>query len=326
MRSQVGFSAALAVALLVAAPARAGAEDTVVLKSGQVLTGKVLDDDPTTGVTIKLSSGKVQVVPSKDVKMVERSVSKGDAPKKDEPAPKKRAAAPVDDEPEEPKPKAKPEEPPKKDEAPRALGAGLALGAAISRANKDSSLTVLSPSVGVRGAYDVRFSPELSLRIEPELATFSRKSKLVAPIEVDTRVSPPVVTSEEIVTKVREITLSVAALASVDYGGKFSSRLGLVLGVARASATASAQRDPCADTSKTGALFGLRAHPFAARFGAFEAGVSAEYVWVPMLRCDVGDLSGGLSFAANANSKLVPKPISSTLGVGIVGLTGTYFF
>ncbi len=324
MRAGLAFAALVAMSLS-AQHARAAAEDTVVLKSGQVLTGKVLDDDPTGGVTIKLSSGKVQVVPAKDVKMVERSMSKAEASKKADPPAKKRAPEPPDD---EPAPEKKPEEP-KADEpekATRRLGAGLALGAAISRANKDSSLTVLSPSIGLRGAYDVRFSPELSLRLEPELATFSRKSKLVAPIEVDTRVSPPIITSEEIVTRVRELTLSVGALAAVHYAGRFASRLGLVLGVARASASASAQRDPCADTSKTGALFGLRAHPITARFGAFEAGVNVEYVWVPMVRCDVGDLSGGLSFAANASSKLVPKPIATTLGVGVVGLTGTYFF
>jgi len=261
------------------------------------------------------------------VKMVERSLKKGESTKPADAPAKKRAPAPEDDASPEPK-QEKPAEAdaPKEAGAPRKLGAGLVVGAAISRANKDSSLTVLSPWVGVRGAYDVRFSPELSLRLEPELATFSRKSKLVAPIEVDTRVSPPIVTSEEIVTKVREITLSVGALASVDYGGRYASRLGLVLGVARASASASASRDPCPSTSKTGAILGLRAHPIAARFGAFEAGVSVEYVWVPMLRCDVGDLSGGLSFAANASSKLVPKPIATTLGVGLVGLTGTYFF
>lgn len=326
MRAGPVFAVLLALSSL-ASPARAAAEDTVVLKSGQVLTGKVLDDDPSTGVTIKLSSGKVQVVPAKDVKMVERSMPKGEATKKPDPPPKK--PAPVADEPDDAKPKdrdePKPDEP-GKDAAARKLGAGLALGAAVSRANKDSSLTVLSPSFGVRGAYDVRFSPELSLRLEPELATFSRKSKLLAPIEVDTRVSPPVVTSEEIVTRVREITLSIGALAGVHYGGRYASRLGVVLGVARASATASAQRDPCADTSKTGALIGLRAHPIAARFGRFEAGLSVEYVWVPMIRCDVGDLSGGLSFAANASSKLVPKPIETTLGVGLVALTGTYFF
>ena len=316
----------LALVTLLASHATAAGDDTVVLKSGQVLTGKVLDDDPSSGVTIKLTSGKVQVVPAKDVKMVERSLEKGPA-KKEEPA-KKKAPPPPDDEPEE-KPAAK-KPPPKdepKDEAPRSrMGVGLALGAAVSRANKDSSVTFLSPSVGVRGAYDVPLSPGFSLRIEPELATFSRKSKLVAPIEVDTRVTPPTITNEEIVTNVREITLSVAGLGAVEYGGKFASRLGLLLGVARASATASAQRDPCPTTSKTGAVFGLRAHPFTARFGAFEGGVTADYVWVPMLRCDVGDLSGGLSFPSNADSKLVPKAISSTLAVGIVGLSGTYFF
>lgn len=325
MTPRLAEVALFALVTLLASTAGAATEDTVVLKSGQTLTGKVLDDDPKTGVTIKLSSGRVQVVPAKDVKMVERSVGKGDD-KKDEGATKKRAPPPKDED-DEPKPAKKPEkEEPKPDAAPGRYGAGLAVGAAISRANKDSSLTFLSPSVGVRGAVDVPLSPGFSLRIEPEIATFTRKSKLTAPIEVDTRGPDPVITSEEIVTKVRELTMSVGALGAVEYGGRFASRAGIVLGVARATATATAQRDPCPSTSKTSAMFGLRAHPIMARFGAAEVGLTADYVWVPMLRCDVGDLSGGLSFPANADSKLVPKSISSTLAVGVLGVSGTYFF
>lgn len=318
--------ASLVPGVAIAQKKEAPAEDSVVLKSGQMVTGKILDDDPKNGVTIKLANGKVRVIPPADVKLVERA----------EPAPAKKKPAPkaTDDEPEKP---AKDEEegkkdPPKAAQEPEAgkrgeglhIGAGLAVGPVFSRANNEGSLKLLSPFVGVHGAFDVVVGERLYLRVEPSIGTFARTSKVDVPVKVDTTVSPNILVKETITNKVRVIDLFVRAMLGYDYADALTGRAGLRVGYGLASTSAS----QCSDGAGNGMSYGASLVPIGVRAmkKAIEVSLLFDYAWEPTPRCDVPGLKDGLVVEKNAITVFVPKVVKDTTAVGILALSATYYF
>lgn len=294
------------------------AEDVVNLKDGTIVTGKILDDDPKAGVTIKMSNGKVQVIPTAKVKSTERG----------EAAPAKRAPPP--DEPDAPPPPPPKKEPPKPDDGAGKrplLGVGADLGAVMSSNNADGAIKLLSPSLGVHATFAGSATPSVYFLADVGISTFSRKSAVTQPARIDTSQTPLVVTNQEIATKNRALLFTVAPQAGYEISRAFSVRGGLVLGYARTSGSSEAPLHPCDSGAQGGLVYGARLVPAAYRgFGSVEIAATFDYLWVPMPRCFVPGLDKGLKVQGGGVTEIYPTLQNKTIAVGTLGLNVTYSF
>jgi hypothetical protein len=328
--SRAPFALALCL-LFLATPALAqkddaSAPDKVTLKNGQTVTGKVLDDDPKTGVTIKQANGKVRVIAAKDVKMVDRADTAA------KPAPKPTPQPKDEDEDTPPPPKPAKQKPADDDDDAEAthhkgttFGVGGDLGMVLSRENAAGSLKVLSPDLGIHGTLDSVLSGALYFRLDPAIATFARTSSVVVPTSIDTTDPAHIVVHQETVTnKIRVIDLTVRAALGYDWLPILTSRLGLRLGLDLASGNGVG----CPNDSRTSLAYGLATTPIAARFGKkdqLELGLFFDYVVLTMPRCSAGDTSGFV-VPQNAVTKFSLQVSDEKISLAELGLSATYMF
>jgi hypothetical protein len=315
------FVLALAPCLATAQP-KGPTDDSVVLKNGTMVTGKILDDDPQNGITIKLANGKVRVIPASEIKMVDRAATANEKPKP-EPKPKR-------DEPVEPE-KKDDDEAKKKPEADAGcalhegtkIGVGLDLGLVLSRSNSAGDLKLLSPQIGAHLAIDVGLARKVYLRIDPGLATFSRSSEVPGvPMQFDASVTPGVLTTRTVATKLRIVELLARVEVGYDFTDTITSRIGAVGGLTFTAASG----DVCDSSTDLGAAYGLSVKPVAARFGesrAVEVALAIDYLSVPVKRCTTS-VPDGFVPPAGAISVFQPLFAKDRIGVGVVGLGVTY--
>ncbi len=310
----------LAVAMTIAERSDAADEDVVRLKDGTTLTGKILDEDPKGGVTIKLSSGKVQVVPVAQVKSTTRAdvAPKKEAPPDEPPAPR-RAPPPT---------AAPPRAVDERDSERRALfGAGGDLGLVLSSNNADGAIKLLSPSLGAHVTLAGSATASVYFLLDVGLSTFSRRSTVSQPARIDTTKTPLVVTNQEISTKNRAILLLLAPQAGYELTRSLSARVGLLLGYARTSASAEAPLHACEADAQGGVTYGARLVPLAYRgLGNVELSATLDYLWAPMPRCFVPGLDKGLTIKGGGVTEISPSIQKKTLAVGVLGVGATYSF
>ena len=307
------------------------ADDSVVLKNGTMVTGKILDDDPKTGVTIKLANGKVRVVPAAEVKLVERAMTPSEKAASPKPKPK------ADDEPPDAAPiaAAKDDTEKKPDKAADdgyahpsfRWGVGGELGLVLSRANSDGALKLLSPYFGIHGAFDVGLTRRVYLRIDPTVATFSRSSEVPnVPNALNAPSADPSTWTlyryASVATKLRLIELLARVEAGYDFTPMLTSRLGVLAGMA----ILSAKGDICSPSTEPGLVYGLSLHPIAARFGEkrnVEVALGVDYTSVPVKRCTTS-VPDGYVPVVNALNQFQPVLLRDRIGVGTVALGATY--
>ena len=305
-------------------------EDSVVLKNGTMVSGKILDDDPKTGVTIKLASGKVRVVPAAEVKLVERAMTPAEKAEKPKPEIAPAEAAP--------KPADKPDKPAPAEESASTSGDAYAhpgfrwgfggeLGVVLSRANSDGALKLLSPAFGLHAALDLGLTRKLYLRVDPTLATFSRSSEVPnVPNALNAPSADPATWTlfrySSVATKLRLIELFTRVEAGWDFTPTLTSRVGFLVGMA----VLSAKGDICASSTDLGVVYGLSLHPIAMRFGekrALEVALGVDYASVPVKRCTTS-VPDGYVPVVNALNQFQPVLLRDRIGVGTVGLGATY--
>jgi hypothetical protein len=203
------------------------------------------------------------------------------------------------------------------------FGGGVEIGAAMSSANADNTLTVVSPEFGLHGILDLALGGDFSLRLEPGLSTFRRSATIKVPLSIDTRPAAPVVTYGDITNDVRPVEGWLRVMLGYRYTPSVFGEIGLELGYA-ASSTRS---DSCAsDASRSGFVYGGRLSPIGVRFGpnrAIEAAFSVSIAWRPIPRCDVV-LPPDFTAQPNAQTVFQPATQAQTLGVGVVGLQINY--
>jgi hypothetical protein len=295
-------------------------DDTIVLKGGTVVTGKILDEDPKNGVTIKLATGKVRVLAPAEIKSVEHAKPAKSEPRTEAPddAPAKPPATDAD----EPK---KPEPSTSKAHEGVKLGVGLELGLVLSRANTDGSLTLLSPSVGAHLAIDVGLAPRVYLRIDPSLSTFSRSSQVPGvPLQFDATTTPGVLSTRTVGTKLRVIDLSTRVEVGYDFTDAITSRIGGAVGLAFGLASG----DVCNSATDLGVVYGLSTHPIGVRLGesrSVEVALAIDYASVPVSRCTT-NVPAGFVPPSGAISVFQPLFLKDRIGIGVAGLSATYAF
>lgn len=287
-------------------------DDTVFLKNGKKVTGKVVSEDAKKGVTIELKDGKKKTFKPREVDHVQK------APPPEAPKP----AAPP---PKPPPPAAEPEEEPEPPPPPdyhvrKGLTFGAGLDGALVRAKS------LGPQLGVHGIVDIGTGTPVYLRIEPGFSYWTRSTSLnaLSGIELPADGSPYIETRSKITNNVRVLEGHAKLGIGVDLGQSFTARLAGTIGYA--TATTDATR--CAGGRNSGLLYGASLVPIALRAlekKQLELGANVDYQRVPVPKCD-SSVSGSLTIAPGESLTFDPAVKKQRVEAIFFGLHVSYLF
>ena len=277
------FVAALTVARVVLA-----ADDTIFLKNGKTVTGKILAEDTKKGVLIELKDGKKKTFRPREITKVIKAPPPEPPKKNEPPRPPLPPAAVPEEEPEE-------APPPPTWHVRKGLTFGFGLDGALVRAKS------LGPQLGLHGIVEVGTGTPFYVRAEPGLSYWTRSTAVnalssITPPPAGSPDDPSVIERVKITNNVRVLEGHVKLLLGFDIGQSLSIRAGGLLGYARATTDAT----QCTGGSNSGLLYGGTLVPLVFRAlekKQLEVGANVDYQLVPVPKCDV-PVSGTISVKA----------------------------
>ncbi len=281
------------------------ADDTIFLKNGKTVTGKIVSEDPKKGVTIELKDGKKKTFKPKEVDKVVKAPPP-EPPKKDTPPPPPPPPAVVPEE--EPEPP-----PPPPSHIRKGLTFGFGLDGALVRAKS------LGPQLGLHGIIEVGTGTPFYVRAEPGVSYWTRSTAVnaLSSIRVPSEAEggDPIIDRVKITNNVRVLEGHLKLLLGYDVGQSFSVRAGGLVGYS----TATTDATKCTGGSNSGLEYGGTLVPLVFRAldkKQLEIGANVDYQRVPVPKCDV-PVSGAITVEPGGDP-LVFDPVLKKQVVGAI--------
>lgn len=259
-------------------------DDTIFLKNGKSVTGKILAEDAKKGVLLELKDGKKKTFRPREIAKVVKAPPPP-PPKKNEPPPPPPPPAAV--------PEEEPEEapPPPDWHVRKGVTFGFGLDGALVRAKS------LGPQLGLHGVIDIGTKTPFYVRAEPGISYWTRSTAVNALSSIrvpsDAEGGDPIIERVKITNNVRVLEGHVKLLLGYDIGQSLSVRAGGLLGYA----TATTDATKCTGGSNSGLHYGGTLVPLVFRAlekKQLEVGANVDYQLVPVPKCDV-PVSGAIT-------------------------------